>query len=303
MIYRILYIILYALLLVGSACQMAEPEVKTYLFLGHPYDWNYPNRIDYRLEQVDYTQFDQIWLGGDVCSATTQEAETVTYLDSLFSLSEKVHWTLGNHDLKYEQVERITNATQKPEFYATWQDGICLLVLNTNYYWWYDGPPPQENCAAKEGQWQLLQTVCDTISEASHLVVLHHHGVLNELKRAPSNAFNINATNIRMTCDSLSDFTNWVYPLLQQVQEHGTQVILIGGDIGMVAKKYEYQTPEGIWLLGSGINNTVNKAYAPDYVTNFEADEVLVLTHDVEQQRLEWDFLLLEEVFLPKYKR
>lgn len=298
-------LVYFAILLFLIACQPEESAVRTYLFLGHPYDWNYPDRIDARLETVDFTQFDQIWLGGDVCSATTQSRETLSYLDSLFKLKEKTYWTWGNHDIKFENEQYLVDATGKPDFYTEYRDDLCIMVLNTNYYWWYDAPPPQRDCEAKQAQWEMIEAVCDTIERSSHLVVLHHHSLLNELKEvrpgAPENAFNINANNIRMTCDSTSDFTKLVYPLLEDVQQRGIQVVLIGGDFGMAAKSYAFQTEEGIWLLGSGINNTVPRKYAPEYVTNFDPDQVLVLTHDLKARKLDWQFLLLEEEFLPKY--
>ncbi len=70
-----------------------------YLYLGHPYQSN--SKVDKRLEEMDLSKFSQIWLGGDVCSETTQTQSTLTYLDNLFDLSNPGNfWSLGNQDIR-----------------------------------------------------------------------------------------------------------------------------------------------------------------------------------------------------------
>ena len=116
-IMKVYWIIFLALLSLIVSCSSPLPEEKTYLFLGHPYDWKDGYRIDPRLEQLDLQTYDQIWLGGDVCSRTTEKESTLEYLDSLFDLgSDRLHWTLGNHDVMFEQEHFITNRTGKNDF-------------------------------------------------------------------------------------------------------------------------------------------------------------------------------------------
>lgn len=279
-----------------SACQ-GDAE-KHYIFLGHPYDWHNGARVDPRLERLDYSHFDQIWLGGDVCSRTTEQPQTLVYLDSLFNLDAPgTHWALGNHDVMFGHPERLSQATGRPSFYSAWVDGMVVLVLNTNLFWPYPSRPAQENCEEKEAQLDLIQQITDTIQQASHLVILHHYGLFTELKPAKdADAFNLNPAILQATCDSASFVTPWLYPRLARVQNRGVQVVLIGGDFGMRAKTYAAKTAEGIWLLGSGINNSVDRRYAPDYVTNFDADKVLILHHLPKQRSLSWSFADLDSL-------
>jgi len=288
---------LIVLLFANLACENEAPQ--RILSLGHAYDWQQGDRVDPRLEALDFSKFDQIWLAGDVCSRTTESPATLDYLDTLFQLrSERLHWAWGNHDVLFGNTENIIKHTGKPDFYARWQNGFCLLVLNTNLFWYYADVPRQENCEAKAAQLALLKSVTDTIHDASHLVILHHHALFNELKKAapdqPADAFNGNAIPIRATCDSTSDLTKTAWPWLQQVQQRGVQVVLVGGDLGMRAKTFEQQTPEGIWMLGSGINNSVVTSFAPDYVSSFAPDQVLVLNYWRSKRKLDWSFQSLQ---------
>ena len=293
--------LIFALAFWVSSCQRPEAPVKRYLFLGHPYSWHHPHKIDPRLEKLDYSSYDQIWLGGDVCSKTTEKASTLIYLDSIFDLkSEQLHWTIGNHDLINGKEERITQATNRPSFYTTWVDGICVMVLNTNLFWFYDAPPPSKKCEEKAAQLAMIERVLDTLEEASHLIILHHHAILNDLKKDTLGeiikTFNINPLSIRPGCDSTLELTPWLYPQLEKVQQKEIQVVLIGGDFGMRAKEFQYQTPEGVWLLGSGINNSVPRSQVPDYVTSLDPDKVLILEHQPATQRLKWSFVLLNDL-------
>ncbi|GJM32891.1 MAG: hypothetical protein DHS20C18_18920 [Saprospiraceae bacterium] len=284
-----------------ASCQSTPPDQRTYLVLGHPYNWKVGNRLDPRLEKLDYKQFDQVWLGGDVCGQLTQSPATLDYLDSLLDLgSGKVHWTLGNHDVKYGNTQYITNKTGHPTFYTSWEDGICLLVLNTNLFWLNPWDAPLENCTEKQAQVDLMRQVTDTIQQASHLVIFHHHALLNELKLDSAGqlikVFNVNPASVQMSCDSTSSLTEWLYPRLEAIQKRGVQVVLIGGDLGMRAKSFEYTTPEGITLLGTGINNSLDASNPPDYVTNFDPDQVLILHHQPDARKLSWEFVFLDSL-------
>ena len=292
-------VFLFILLIINAlSCDTPAKQEKKYLFLGHPYNWKMPDEVDPRLEKLNYASFDQIWLGGDVCSQTTKKESTLNYLDSLFDLgATTTHWTLGNHDIQNGHVNWITERTKRPTFYSDWLDGICLLVLNTNLFWYYDGNPSQVDCKEKIEQLNLIQSVLDTISSASHLVILHHHGLFCDLMKDeegnPLDRFNVNAPNVRMTCDSSSFLTQRLYPQLEKVKKNNIEVILIGGDFGMRAKELAYKTPEGIWLLGSGINNSVSRSNVPDYVTTLDPDKVLVVNYQPVTQNLSWEFIEL----------
>lgn len=287
------------------SCQPMPEPVKRYLFLGHPYSWHNTHTIDPRLESLNYQAFDQIWLGGDICSRTTEKESTLQYLDSLFDLdSDRLHWAIGNHDLMEGHLERITRYTNRPDFYTTWMNGICLMVLNTNLFWFYDASPAEVDCDQKAAQLAMIETVTDTIKKASHLLILHHHALLNELKKDYEGnlikSFNINPLSVYPTCDSTIQLTPWLYPRLQKVRAKDISVLMIGGDFGMRAKEFTYQTNEGIWLLGSGINNSIPRSQVPEYVTSLDPDKVLILEHQPNKRELNWSFVLLDELILSK---
>ena len=281
-----------------GACHVREAPQR-YLFLGHPYDWADTSQVDPRLERLDYSPYKEIWLGGDVCARTGRKPGNMEYLDSLFDF-RRTQWALGNHDYDFGDPETILRYLNRPSFYVAWEGGFCLMVLNTNLFHFFIEDPPQRNCAEKQAQLDMIRAVTDTIQKASHLVILHHHGLFNELKVDEMGdtlkAFNFNPMLIRATCSPESNITRLVYPWLESVQKRGIQVVLIGGDVGMQAKAFEFQTPEGIWLLGSGINNSVNREYAPDYVKDFSPDKVLELDYAPHERQLSWRFVLLEEL-------
>lgn len=297
------YLLAALFLSTSLACQRGEAH--RYLFLGHPYNWANGHSVDARLAQMDYTPYRQVWLGGDVCAQLTQDPATLEHLDSLYDLgSPDTHWAWGNHDVMYGQEDWITAKTGRPSFYTAWQEGICLVVLNTNLFWYYPDAPPQKRCAEKQAQLDMLAAVADTVRTASHLVILHHHSLLNELQKAPDGspleAFNINPPLVYPSCDSQLLLSPWLYPRLAQVQRRGVQVLLIGGDLGMRSKAFQYTTPEGIHLLGSGINNSMDAAIGdhppPPYVTEFGPDQVLVLEHRPAARSLQWAFVPLDSL-------
>ena len=294
----------FVLLLLGiTACQSSpatteQPTPQQFIFLGHPYDWLTEDRIDPRLELLDFSQYQGVWLGGDVCARTSKSPATLVYLDSLFDLkSEQTHWTWGNHDLLEGDASLLLAATGRPSYYTHWEDGLQLIVLNTNLFWHHPWGPAQEDCAAKAAQMDWLKGVLDTVEAASHLVLLHHHGLFNELKVNPSGDTllldNVRGIPVRPDCRIDGDFTAEIYPRLKAIRERGISVVSISGDVGMVSKGYAITTPDSIHLLGSGINNSLDKQYPPDYVKNFQPDSILLIEYIPQVPALSWEFVHL----------
>ncbi len=283
-----------------NSCQRVDTSHQ-YIFLGHPYDWNAPDKVDPRLAKLDYDLFDQIWLGGDICSHLTQKKSTLDYVDDIFDLSSpNTLWTLGNHDVLEGNTQWISDHTHRPFFYTIWQDGICIMVLNTNLFWYYDSPPPQENCREKDRQMEMMQSVLDTIQDASHLVILHHLALLGDIRKNEKgtipDSFNINPAIIHPSCDSNLLLKNWWYPQLVKVQNRGVDVIFVGGDFGMRARKFEFHSKEGVVFLGSGINGSLKREFAPEYVTSFGRDFVLIFEHHPNIHKLDWQFCDLDSL-------
>jgi hypothetical protein len=284
-------------LLLLSSC--ATESTQTYLFLGHPYQWQSEGRrVDYRVEALDLAAYDQIWLGGDVCAKTASDTSILEYLDSLFDFgSGRIHWALGNHDTDYGPQERIHRYSGLPEFYIAWQDRLCLLVLNTNLFQWPGVVPSDSVCLRMQAQEALVRIVSDTVQEASHLVVLHHYGLVppSSLRGAinPDTIFNFYDPSFRVSCPDkgpTSTFENRWWPLFEAVQQRGVQVVFVAGDMGMQAKRFEWQTDSGVWFLGAGINNTVPDHHRPPYITCFDPDLLLIFTHKPASGKLSWHF-------------
>ncbi|HHM21713.1 MAG TPA: hypothetical protein ENJ20_06785 [Bacteroidetes bacterium] len=259
-----------------------------YLFLGHIYET--PGTVDQRIENTPLSFYEQIWLGGDLCSETTREESTLNYLNDLFDLgSSRTHWAVGNHDIRNGKEYLITSRTKRPTFYTHHFDGITLVVLNTNY-------SGIKNCDRMEAQTQLIRSVCDTIDQSSHLVLLMHHVVWGYVNGVPDVlAFaNSNGSWVPFTCYPLTRFQQAVYPHLVKVQQRGIPVICIAGDFGQVAATYEFTTAEGITFLGSGITSQI--AWNEQWPTFGQRDSVLVFTHNISEKKLSWKFIDIDDI-------
>ena len=154
----------------------APGEARTYLFLSHTFQYGTRgNEVDHRLRRLDLSRYDELWLGGDLCSETTLEKSTLDKLDSLFDLSsENTHWTVGNHDLRNGHPQWIAEKTGRPSYYAHTAHGITRLVLNTCLLNPQLPQHPGDSLEA-ERQWELITAVTDTLRHSSHLVLLMHH--------------------------------------------------------------------------------------------------------------------------------
>ena len=298
----VVFIVLILLPAGFSACRRPSSE-KTYLFLGHPYEWVASgDRVDPRVCRLPLRDYDQIWLGGDVCAKTTVRPEVLRYLDSLFHFEKgNVHWAFGNHDVEQGHEEWLVQATGRPEYYTEWVDGIVVAVLNTNLFQWPNARPPDDFCRRMEGQYAMIRTLADTVKAASQVVFLHHYNLLtdelSENRFAMDTVANYYKPFFKVVCSpDDATFERSVYPLLVAIRKKGIGVILAGGDFGQRAKAFSYQTRDGIWFLGSGINNSADPAYAPAYVTNFQPDKVLLFRHDTARRALEWSFCDLDSL-------
>jgi len=286
-------ILLFIPLLLISACKKTEfidtdVEVKfnkSYVFLGHIYETN--STIDPRVAALDYSKYDGIWLGGDVCAETTLEEETLEMLDLQFDLSNPTtHWTLGNHDIRSGNINWITNKTLRPTYYTTSFDGITLMVLNSMFF--YGG----YDTLSVNKQFEMIQNVCDTIQNSSHLVLLTHHMVWNIVVPGSRNLANLDRSDTYFNLNPAQHYEHSVYPLLEQVEARGVDVIHIAGDFGQKAAKLEALTASGVQYIGSGI--TSNTLYHSTNSTHGIPDSILVMHHDILQRELTWEFVQLD---------
>lgn len=298
---RYIFFLLVVIISCSSSCIKENKEVirspneKKYIFLGHIYDWNgMGKRIDPRVEKINFNNYDQIWLGGDICSATTKESSTLDYLDEELQISEKnTLWAVGNHDIRDGNFEWIESKTKRPLYYAQNSNGITTLVLNTVVY----HELFKDSCSYREGQLEMINNVLDTINESSHLVLLMHNDLWSNVEDDMNGnlAANANFTWMNLECGAGSRFNEVIYPRLKALQKKGIKVVVISGDSGQYYKKFEYTSADGIKFFMSGINNS-HKGETPDYSPrpfNKSPDSILVFTHNLLHQSLTGEFVRL----------
>ncbi len=228
----------------------AQTGNASYIFMGHTYQYGSGGtKVDYRVEQLDLSGYDGIWLGGDVCSEAMLDYSTVQYIDSLFDLGNpETHWTLGNHDARNGNWEWYREFVGKDTYYAYTSHGITRIVMNTNLI--------PTDCESLNKQDKLIENVCDTIQQSDYLILLMHHGLWRNIPPLPNPStyahsdlefWNSNCYDVN------SNFVNRIYPQLLEVKERGVQVICILGDMGSGTKKFEMLSDDGIQFLGCGL--------------------------------------------------
>ena len=264
---------------------MQAQDTLTYVFMGHTYEWGGGGaKVDERIENMDLTQFDRIWLGGDICSETSLNYSTIEYIDSLFDIGKPGnHWALGNHDTRDGNPEWINEFTKRPDFYAYHENGITTVVL--------DGGISPLDCENINKQYEMIKNVCDTVSNG-YLIFLVHQAINQNVPGIEAASYaHVKIKNWEANCYSDSaSYADLIYPMLVEVEAKGVEVIHIVGDIGMWAKSYYGISSDGIEYLASGINNSQNfQSGTP--VTN--TDKLLVFKHVLSTNTLTWEFVEL----------
>jgi len=272
-----------SVLIVFAGCDnpiFQKGNVKHYLLLSHTRLLDTVNqKVDPRLEQIDFQAFDLLFLGGDMTEETSKSYSTLTYLDSLFDLkSPNTLWALGNHD--NTNLANIRQATRRPITYTYYKNGITFVVL-------YTQEKEDWICTITGNQLEMLQNVTDTISESSHLVILSHKLIWlwkhPELKKHTGKGY------YDWSCNYRIHETNWpkdILPRLRAVQKRGIQVICMAGDIGNNVREFEEHTKDGIYYLASGLCALEGKR---------NESEILLFEHDLDRRKLSWKFVNLDD--------
>ena len=265
-------------------------STKKYLFLGHFYQFeDHKNRIDSRVSDLRKELYDMIWLAGDVCFRTSQSRETLEYVDRELSISSpNTLWAWGNHELIGGDTTLIPEITGRRSFNTSHKDGITYLILNTNL--------DTNNCENLNAQFEMIQSVCDTISSSSHLVLMSHFLMWGSPEigmgyHLLDNGYYINwITN----CDSMDTFTPTIYPMLEAVQSRGVKVIVMAGDMGFKdIRHFEHETASGITFLACGMGSTHDIYLGKPKSTE---DAFLVLTHETDSRNLTWEFMKIDSI-------
>lgn len=261
----------------------AQSDTIKYLFMGHTYQFYTPgNKMDERIERMDLSGYEGIWLGGDVCSEATLEYETIEYVNNIINLRHpNSHWALGNHDARNGNWQWIEEFTGQKTYYTSHYKGITYMVLNTNI--------TPYDCEQLNDQYRIITTLCDTIKNSSHLVFLVHHGIWHDVPGLPS-PFTYAQSNLRFysfTCnDNKATYATDIYPRLAEVQKRGVQVISILGDMGH--KKVEFVSDDGLIYLGTGLNRS--KYQDPEERIKAPKDWILEFKHVPGNRWLDWQF-------------
>lgn len=263
-----------------------EEDTLKYIFLGHvKLKQNGLDRVDPRVAGLDFSYFDRVWLGGDVTDESNLNYETLQYIDSLFDVSNPSNaWAFGNHDQRNYNDEWLREITGKNSYYAHYENGITTMVVN------YAITPA--DCEQLNDQFKMIQQVCDTITESSHLIILSHYCPWRNVPGLPNPGIYSHSDfrNWIANCDDLpGQFVYSIYPLLLEVKEKGITVINILGDTGGYSKGKVMQSSEGIYFIASGIQANTQDENGPD--------KVLMIRHLPSTSFLDWKFLNLDSLY------
>ena len=263
-----------------------ENDTLNYIFLGHiKKEVNGINDIDVRVYGIDFSFFDRIWLGGDITNESNQDYSTLQYIDSIFDVSNPSnHWAFGNHDLRNYNTDWLKEITNKDTYYAYFENGITTMVIN------YSIPPT--DCESLNEQFEMIQNVCDTIEASSHLILISHNCVWQNVPGLPTPGVYAHA-NLRYwlsNCvDKPADYLSTIYPMLLQVKDKNIEVINILGDTGDYNKGSTMMSSDGIYFIASGIKASTQELRGPD--------KVLIFNHHPESNYLDWQFHNLDSLY------
>ncbi len=221
-----------------------------YIFIGHCYQINTPgDKVDYRLEAFDFSEFKGVWLGGDVCSEAMLNYSTVQYIDSLFDIGNpETHWSLGNHDARNMNWEWYEEITGRKTYYSFCSNETTRIVMNSNLL--------PTNCEMLNEQFEIIQEVCDTITESKDLVLLMHHGLWRDIPGLPNPGIYAQSDLVywNANCDSVNtQFVDVIYPRLIDVKQRGISVTCILGDMGVSYKKFDVYSVDSVRFMGCGL--------------------------------------------------
>jgi hypothetical protein len=270
---------------------LAQDDTLKYFFEGHTYQWHTAgDRVDERLEKIDFSKYEGIWLGGDVCSEALLEYSTLEYIDGLFNLKHpNTHWTLGNHDARNGNLIWLEELTGRKTYYTSFYKGISYMVLNTTL--------TPYDCEQLNEQYRIIVDLCDTIENSSHLIFLMHHGIWSDVPGLPS-PYQYAQSNLKyfsFTCDDAeATFLNEIYPRLLKVKERGIEVILLLGDMG--SQRIDTVSVDGIHFLGTGLNRS--KFQNPVERENSPRDWFIEFKHVPDKGWLTWQFHDLDSMFI-----
>lgn len=268
--------ILLYVLLIFMACSTenlnGQSDTIQYLFMGHPrFDDRDNEYVLKTVEELDYSKFELLLLGGDLTWNTSEMVSTMEYLDTIFNLSSpNTHLAIGNHD--DDNITRLQSYTQKDRYYSFSKNNLTFIVLDTEI----------NSPNISGSQLDLIEAVADTIQSSDYLVLIHHR-ILWMADNADLEHL-IDSVAASSKNLSSSNFFDDVYPELQKVKNKGIPVYCVAGDRTNI--NIEYSKEDSIQFIASGM-----VGFYPD--TNNYA---VVFNHIPQEHFLYYDLVPLSEL-------
>ncbi len=73
--------------------------------------------LDEAIENMNFGNYDMIWLGGDLALQTSEDEATIQHVDSILDLKNpNTLWAVGNHD--NADIELVNATTKRNNFYV-----------------------------------------------------------------------------------------------------------------------------------------------------------------------------------------
>lgn len=249
-----------------------------FIFIPHPRSADQVQQsVLAGIAHIDFPKFGVKMLGGDLTWSTSTNNATLLYCDSIFDLSNpNTLWSVGNHDLSGGR-NLIKSYTGRESFYTYNRNGVTFIVLDTELE-----ANSFTSTFIKGDQLQMVNNVCDSITESSALILLHHRFMWV----ANNNYFDPIRDSIAGSSRSL-DTTNFyaeIYPLLQNVKNKGIPVHVFGGDRSDI--NITYSPEDSITFYAARLRDDL-----PENVNN-----VIVLNYNQQNREITTEFVPLADL-------
>jgi hypothetical protein len=275
-----LIIILIILSISGTDLFAQSDSLLKFIFVPHPRSEDRTNQSVYpEILNIDFTNYDVRMLGGDITYSTSKDSATLAYCDNLFNIgSPNTLWSLGNHDVQSGNRSLIKKFTGRESFYSYGRDGVTFIVLDTEL-----DANGFANTFIKDEQLQMVQSVCDSITESSVLILLLHRfmWMIN------NDYFKTMLTDSIAASSRSMDTTNFysdIYPLLQKVKNKGIKVLVFGGDKSKI--NIVYSPEDSITFYAARLADDL-----PDSINN-----VIILDYNLRSKKITYNFIPLSEM-------
>jgi hypothetical protein len=275
-----LIIILIILSISGTDLVAQSDSLLKFIFVPHPRSEDRTNQSVYpEILNIDFTNYDVRMLGGDITYSTSKDSATLAYCDNLFNIgSPNTLWSLGNHDVQSGNRSLIKKFTGRESFYSYGRDGVTFIVLDTEL-----DANGFANTFIKDEQLQMVQSVCDSITESSVLILLLHRfmWMIN------NDYFKTMLTDSIAASSRSMDTTNFysdIYPLLQEVKNKGIKVLVFGGDKSKI--NIAYSPEDSITFYAARLADDL-----PDSINN-----VIILDYNLRSKKITYNFIPLSEM-------